>query len=110
MERIPPYLSDYLAIIREVLGRRLLKVYWWGEEGSQGPSDMVVLVEHRAWGEELAIREGGIRMKEEWGCFLSPLIVNRSKWEHWRRLGKELVSRVESQAFIIYEREDLIET
>ncbi len=110
MERIPPYLSDYLSVIRGVLGLRLLKVYWWGEEGFQGSYDIVILVEHREWEEELAIREEGIRMKEEWGRFLSPLIVNRSKWEHWRRLGKELVGRVESQAFLVYEREDLIET
>ena len=110
MERIPPYLSDYLGVIREVLGRRLLKVYWWGEEGAQGAVEVVVLVEHREWEEELAIREEGIRMKEKWGRFLFPLIVDRSKWEHWRRLGKRLVDQVESQALVIYEREEPIET
>ncbi len=110
MSRVPetfhPSLETFIDMVKEVLGRRLLRVYMCRSYGDvRLVEDIVVLVEHREWEEELTIRKEAAGFKDSEGFSLSPLVVDQAKWEHWRRLGKKIVGRVEEQGILLYDRE-----
>ena len=102
------HLEAYLSLLQEVLGRRLLGVYLLEEEkGKVAQANVVILVEDRDWTEDYIIHQEGARIMRETGHYLSPLVVSRPKWEHWRRLGKDLVRQVEEEGRRLYERDAL---
>ncbi len=100
------HLKAFVALLRDVLGRRLLKVYWIGEGEDEvmAEANLVVLVEDRDWTEDYIIHQEGARLMRETGEYMVPLVVTRKKWEHWRRLGKALVTRVEEEGVALYDR------
>ncbi len=108
MKRMEIHLEAFVSVLKSVLGRRLVKVYFvaGGEEGKVAEANVVILVEETDWTEDLIIHEEGARIMREAGVFFSPLIVSKNKWEHWRRLGKRVVSKVEEEGISVYERED----
>jgi len=100
-----PPLETFIDMLKKVLGRRLLRVYLCRSYGDVSPTeDIVILVEHREWEEEWAIRKEASDLKDSEGLCVSCLVVDQAKWEHWRRLGKEMVERVEEQGILLYER------
>ena len=102
------HLEAFVSVLKNVLGRRLVKVYFMAEEeeGRVAEANVVILVEEMNWTEDFIIHEEGARIMKETGAFLSPLIVSKDRWEHWRRLGKRVVFRVEEEGIPVYEREE----
>jgi len=101
------HLKDFLALLEGVLGHRLLVVYHLEPEEDKAVADanLVILVEDRDWTEDYIIHQEGARIMRETGHYMAPLVVSRGKWEHWRRLGKGLVARVESEGKTLYQRD-----
>ncbi len=101
------HLESFISILKGVLGRRLLKVYFLetAGEGRVAEANLFILVEDRDWTEDYIIHQEGARIMRETGHYMAPLLVSRHKWEHWKRLGKDLVTRVEEGGVALYERE-----
>ncbi len=102
------HFETFVSLLREILGRRLIRVYFLESEEGTGVADanLVILVEERDWTEDYLIHQEGSRIMKETGLYLAPLVVSRHKWEHWRRLGKDLVTRVEKEGSPLFVRDE----
>lgn len=108
--------KDYLPVVNlflreslDLLGSRVEEVYLHFPEGmmKRGDLGIVMVVEHRGWDEEKLLRELIMRILKDESVLIDLLVVERSKWERWRDLGKPIVGEVEEGELIYLRSEGL---